>query len=83
MSFDLDKILQAKRALRQQLAARPVVQKLALLDTLRERTLAIRRARPSPAPDSAMVEEASAPYHAGPPSKAKTRRATVPRPSRG
>ena len=45
-TFDLAKILQSKREFRQDLAARPVEQKLAMLDALRERTLAIRPARP-------------------------------------
>ena len=47
MTFDLAKILQSKREFRQRLAARPIVEKLALLDALRERTLAIRPARPA------------------------------------
>jgi hypothetical protein len=42
MSFDLQKILESKRALRRNLAARPVAEKLRMLDTLRERELAIR-----------------------------------------
>jgi hypothetical protein len=42
MSFDLQKILESKRALRRQLAARPVAEKLRMLDALRERELAIR-----------------------------------------
>lgn len=42
MSFDLQHMLEGKRALRQKLAARPVVEKLRLLDELRARTLAIR-----------------------------------------
>ena len=42
MSFDLAKILQSKRAFRQRLAARPIAEKLAMLDALRERTLALR-----------------------------------------
>ena len=47
MSFDFAKILQSKREFRQRLAARPIVEKLAMLDALRERTLAIRPARPA------------------------------------
>ena len=47
MTFDLAKILQSKREFRQRLAARPIAEKLAMLDALRERTLAIRPARPS------------------------------------
>ena len=42
MSFDLQKILESKRALRRDLAARPIAEKLRMLDTLRERELAIR-----------------------------------------
>ena len=45
MTFDLEKVLQSKRKFRQQLAARPVAEKLAMLDTLRERALALRGAR--------------------------------------
>lgn len=42
MSFDLDRILQSKREYRQRVAARPIVEKLAMLDAMRERALAIR-----------------------------------------
>ena len=42
MTFNLTKILQSKRAFRQRLAARPIEEKLALLDAMRERTLALR-----------------------------------------
>ena len=42
MSFDLQRILESKRALRRKLAARPVAEKLRLLDELRDRALAIR-----------------------------------------
>lgn len=42
MSFDLQKMLESKRALRRELAARPVAEKLRILDALRERELAIR-----------------------------------------
>ncbi len=42
MSFDLTNILQSKRAMRHHLATRPVAEKLRMLDTLRERALAIR-----------------------------------------
>ena len=46
MSFDPAKILQSKRAFRQRLAARPIEEKLAMLDALRERALAIRPTPP-------------------------------------
>jgi hypothetical protein len=42
MSFDLQKILESKRAFRRGLAARPIEEKLRMLDALRERELAIR-----------------------------------------
>lgn len=42
MSFDLKKILESKRALRGDLAARPMAEKLRMLDALCERELAIR-----------------------------------------
>ena len=44
MNFDLQRMLESKRAFRQELAARPVVEKLRLLDELRARALVIRRA---------------------------------------
>jgi hypothetical protein len=42
MTFDLAKILQSKREFRQRAAARPIQEKLALLDALRERALTLR-----------------------------------------
>ncbi len=42
MTFDLRKILESKRALRRDLATRSVAEKLHMLDTMRERELAIR-----------------------------------------
>ena len=45
MTFDLEKVLQSKRKFRRQLAARPIAEKLAMLDALRERALALRGAR--------------------------------------
>jgi hypothetical protein len=44
MNPDLQKVLQSKCALRRDLAARPVAEKLAMLDALRESTLALRAA---------------------------------------
>ncbi len=46
MTFDLRQILQSKRAYRQTLAAKPIAEKLRLLDAMRERALAIRPAKP-------------------------------------
>ena len=48
MSFDLQAILKSKRALRRELAALPVAEKLRMLDALRERTLAIRPPKSGP-----------------------------------
>ena len=60
MSFDLQQILESKRTLRRDLAARPVGEKLRMLDALRERELAIRgRAMHSV---FSTVGEESAPY---------------------
>jgi len=42
MNPDLQKIFDGKRALRRELAALPVAEKLRMLDALRERELAIR-----------------------------------------
>jgi len=61
MSFDLQKMLESKRALRRQLAARPVAEKLRMLDALRERELAIRGRAAHPDPSSLRAEPA--PFH--------------------
>jgi hypothetical protein len=60
MSFDLQEILKSKRALRRELAARPVAEKLRVLDALRERALAIRSAKPAPGPG--VLREEPPPY---------------------
>ena len=44
MSFNLQAVLASKRALRRRLAELPIVQKLGLLDAMRERALVIRSA---------------------------------------
>ncbi|MCI0541991.1 MAG: hypothetical protein L0Z50_42890 [Verrucomicrobiales bacterium] len=62
MSFDLEKILASKRALRRDLAARPIAEKLRMLDALRERTLTLR---PTPA-STDVLRETPAPYRAKP-----------------
>jgi hypothetical protein len=43
VTFDLQRILESKRAYRRRLASLPIGQKLQMLDALRERHLAIRR----------------------------------------
>ena len=60
MSFDLQKIVESKRALRHDLAERPVAEKLRMLDALRERELAIRGRAIHSA--SGTVREEPAPY---------------------
>jgi hypothetical protein len=45
MTFDLARILQSKREFRQRLAARPIEEKLTMLDALRERAIALRESR--------------------------------------
>ena len=60
MSFDLREILESKRALRRELASRPVAEKLRMLDALRERALAIRPAKPVPGAN--VLREAPPPY---------------------
>ena len=64
MTFDLQKILQSKREYRQRLAARPIAEKLAMLDALRERLLAIRGVAVHSDTASRMLHEKSAPYQA-------------------
>lgn len=56
MTFDLVKILQSKREFRQRLAARPIEEKLAMLDALRERALALRPTRVTSNPDNSREE---------------------------
>jgi hypothetical protein len=41
---DLKRVFEGKRAFRRRLATRPIVEKLRMLDVLRERALTIRRA---------------------------------------
>jgi len=65
MSFQLEKILESKRAFRRDLAARPIAEKLRMLDALRERELAIRGHASHSTPAAALREE-PAPYRAKP-----------------
>ena len=64
MTFDLAKILQSKRAFRQRLAARPIEEKLAMLDALRARALALRSS--VPAAGSGALHEEPPPYRVQP-----------------
>lgn len=52
MTSDLQAILESKRRYRQRLAARPIAEKLRMLDALRERALLLR-----PVPSSELREE--------------------------
>ena len=47
MSFDLQRIIESKREMRRKLAARPVAQKLVMLDALRDRARTILKAAAS------------------------------------
>ena len=64
MTFDLARILESKRAFRRQLAARPIAEKMAMLDALRERELAIRQSG-QPVTESSVLQEEPAPYRTG------------------
>ena len=61
MNSDLQKLLESKRAFRRDLAARPIAEKLRMLDALRERELAIR-GRSGHSATGAMVREEPGPY---------------------
>jgi chorismate-pyruvate lyase len=64
MSFDLQKMFESKRAHRQHLAARPIGEKLRMLDALRERELAIRGRAPHA--EATILREPPAPYRTKP-----------------
>lgn len=65
MTFDLTKILESKRDFRRQLAARPIAEKLAMLDALRERELAIRQAGQPETESTGVLHEEPAPSRTG------------------
>ena len=56
MSFDWQKVTESKEAYRRKLAAKPIAEKLRMLDALRERALVLRQARGT---GSVVREEAS------------------------
>ncbi len=62
MNPEFQKILESKRALRARLAAKPIAEKLRLLDALRDRSLALRHAHPTPKP--LVLREEPKPYRA-------------------
>lgn len=57
MKPDFSRVFQGKEALRRQLAARPIAEKLQMLDALRARALAIRRASDSVRTPEVIVRE--------------------------
>ena len=71
MSFDLEKILESKRALCRQLAARPVAEKLRMLDALPERALTLRAASAPGQVDTDALREKPAPYRTKPPEQTR------------
>jgi hypothetical protein len=60
MKTNLRRIVEGKRALRKQLAERPIAEKLKMLDALRQRTLAIRRASNSGTAKNPVASDRSA-----------------------
>jgi hypothetical protein len=52
MSFDLQKVIESKRTLRRKLAAKPLAEKIRLLEQLSERAAAIKHARSARKNDS-------------------------------
>ena len=60
MSFDLTNVLASKNALRRELAARPIAEKLRMLDALRERAIALRGDTATPARSNRVAEESPA-----------------------
>ncbi len=55
MTFDLEQMLRSKKEFRERMAARPVAEKLRMLDALRARALSIRAAKPSKQPLRASI----------------------------
>lgn len=60
----MKRILASKRALRRKLASRPVAEKLRMLDDLRQRALAIRRAAIHLSTESSVLRETTGEYRA-------------------
>jgi hypothetical protein len=48
MTFDLQRIIESKREMRRKLAGRPVAEKLAMLDALRDRARTVLKAATRP-----------------------------------
>lgn len=69
MTFDLTRILESKRAFRQRIAARPIEEKLAMLDALRARAITLRATQP--VAGEVMLREEPLPYRGQPGKKAQ------------
>ena len=63
--MDIKAVIASKNALRRDLAARPIAEKLRMLDALRERALALRSATTPPARANRVAEESPG-YRTGP-----------------
>ena len=66
MSFDLERILESKRAHRRELAARPIAEKLRMLDALRERALVLRASSKVEPAEPDALRETPSPYGSKP-----------------
>lgn len=55
MTLNFEKIWESKRTLRRKLAARPIAERLAMLDALRDREIALRSAIRAPESESATL----------------------------
>jgi hypothetical protein len=64
MSFDLQRIFESKRAIRRSHASRPVAEKLAMLDALRDRLRTIRGAATQQ--EAAAIRESTPEYRVKP-----------------
>jgi hypothetical protein len=62
MTFNLERILESKRVMRRNLAARPVSEKLAMLDALRDREWVLRES--GQAQKIGMLRDSPPPYQA-------------------
>ena len=61
MTFDLHQILASKRAFRRELASRDIMEKLAMLDAMRERALSLRGATQEIKGSSGSVDSTASP----------------------
>ncbi len=64
MSFDLQRIIESKREMRRKLAGRPVAEKLAMLDALRDRARTILKA--ATRLETALLRESQPEYRVNP-----------------